>query len=1009
MPRKKNDEDALTEEVAAPQSNDDATKAKRTRTTKPKTTSESARNKDADEQKPKTARRVSARKTAPEAPPISESGAQPTLKTRTRKKPEAEKIAPIEQTDPAPASIGLKVRFRAKGEQPPPVEKTRSRGPQKAVTSKRTSRSDNAGRKEATVRPKRAPAEREPLPSTKPKPKPFSPEYPPIPTPVDAPRVARIGGRPTIVIGHEVIPPFIFFGNPSDERRAEIVLSEVARAADAGVHVHSLMIEFPVDNDLVQDAFDIATYLLNRVVEIDPAARVMFRVVFAGAPGWDKRFPSAAFRFQDGTLAEPSVSDESFWGEAKRLLGAFARGLLSLENGARILGIHLDRGEWFFADGWGYDTSRSAEDAFRLWARWRYGNDTVALQAAWFDGRARFDTLKIPEFGTVPISGESFLRESRKERRWVDYHLFLSDAHVARIQNLAHEVKRASEGRLLVAVSYGYTFEWSHPASGHLSLGKLLRTREIDIICGPPSYRDRQMGGAASFPGPIDSFALNGKLFISEEDFKTPISEGAEPDDFNPAMATPQALEAAHWRGLGSAVAHGTGIAWMDLWGNGWLNTPAIWQRARRVRDALIKATAAPASDPDVAVLIDERSIAYLSDQRAFKQLIQDSREAVLRAGVSAGFYLLSDLAHRLRFPEAKIYIFLNAWDTRPEVRAAIKNRLQRDGKTLFWVYSAGQFESGRPALERVREITGIAIRPQPFSSRAGTTILNRKHPLTELLEERALSVVDQLEPSFFAIPEEGCVVLGEYTQTGLPSLVVREITSDEDQSQTWRSVFLGEPLVNEKIIRGLCQMAGVQIWNYHGDVVHVRKPHLSIHFSGSGHRTATLPDRLHAYDIVSNQIVSADATHFRSQATDGATQVLLVGEEEEVNRLADLSSDALLTLETIPDQEPDTLDDDAFHHEVSLVGLSDADELMVMFGDQPLEEEDTHEEDTVDAPKPRGQLRTRSEQKPKPKPKPQPRSRAPSKTGPTKTRERPKSEDAESPGKIGVRFRAKE
>jgi hypothetical protein len=479
----------------------------------------------------------------------------------------------------------------------------------------------------------------------------------------------------------------------------------------------------------------------------------------------------------------------------------------------------------------------------------------------------------------------------------VDYHLFLSDAMVERIHALAYEVKKASQGCLLVAASYGYTFEWAHPASGHLSLGKLLRTREVDIIAGPPSYKDRGLGGAAAFPCPIDSFALNNKLFISEADFKTPISQATgEPDEFNPPMATPQALEAAHWRDAGSALAHSTGVCWMDLWGNGWLNTASIWARAKLVQDTLAVASTVPNHDPDVAVLIDERSLAYLSDARAFKQLVQDSREAVIRAGVSAGFYLLTDLAHRKRFPEAKLYIFLNAWDIRPEVRSAIKSRLQNGGKTLFWVYSAGMFEQGRDALERVREVTGIAIRPQPFNSLAGTTILNRRHPLTELLEERALSTVEQLEPSYYAIPEEGTTVLGEYTQTGLPSFVVREMTS-EDGHERWRSVFLGEPLINEKLIRGLCSLAGVHVWNYHGDVVHARPPFLSIHYSGTGHRIATLPDRWHAFDPLHNELIGEDATHLRSDATDGASQVLFVGEESEVMRLSATSSADVLDI----------------------------------------------------------------------------------------------------------------
>lgn len=821
-----------------------------------------------------------------------ETAAKASAPRAKRKAPEAEM-----------QSVGF--TFRTVGAQAPaPVQR-------KPTRQKRERKPPRAKKPTAEV----APPARAKLPE--------KPQREPIPIPDDAPRVVIRHGRPVLAIDGRIVPPFMFFGNPSNEARARTVFEEIRKAAQAGIHLHSLMVEFPVSEEGAQEALDLSDYLLHEALAADPEGHIMFRLVFAGAPGWEKKYPKAVFHYADGSLAEPSFSDKDFWNQAAKLLAGYIKGLLSTENARRVLGLHLDRGEWFFANGWGYDTSAAAEEAFRSWATVRYNGDRVALQSAWFEGNARFDNLRVPEYNEEPLSGEGFLRARRKERRWVDYHLFLSDTIVERIQDLSYEVKKASGGRLLVAASYGYTFEWAHPASGHLSLGKLLRTREVDIIAGPPSYKDRKLGGAAAFPGPIDSFALNGKLFISEEDFKTPISKVDEPDAFNPAMPTPQALEAAHWRGVGSALVHGTGICWMDLWGNGWLNTTAIWQRAARVRDTLIRALASPERDPDVAVLIDERSLAYLSDSRAFKQLVQDSREAILRAGVSAGFYLLSDLAHRKRFPEAKLYIFLNAWDIRPEVRAAIKSRLQRDGKTLFWVYSAGLFESGRPALERVREATGIAIRPQPFNSRAGTTILNRRHPVTELLEERALSVVDQLEPSYFAIPEEGCTILGEYTQTGLPSFVVREVSVDESPNGEWRSVFLGEPLITEKLIRGLCALAGVQIWNYHGDVVHVRPPYLAIHYSGTGHRIATLPERWHAFDAINDKMISADATHLRSEATDGNSQVLFVGEEDEVQELSSLDTEPLLEIGEIEEAEDDTISQEEHDLDVPIMTLA--------------------------------------------------------------------------------------
>jgi hypothetical protein len=457
-----------------------------------------------------------------------------------------------------------------------------------------------------------------------------------------------------------------------------------------------------------------------------------------------------------------------------------------------------------------------------------------------------------------------------------------------------------------------------------LSLGKLLRTPEIDFIAGPPSYRNREPGGSAPFPCPIDSFSLNGKLYISEEDYKTALGDrGFEPDDFNPVIKTPQALENLHWRGAGAAIAHASGVSWMDLWGNGWLKTPSIWERANKVREALIDRMAAPLSDPDVVVFIDERALAYLVDQNAFSLLVQNVRESVLRSGLSAGFYLLSDLAHRERFPEAKLYVFLNAWDIRPELRSAIKNRLQRDNKVLFWLYSAGLFDAGRDSLERAREVTGIALKPQPFHSKSGTTILNRRHPLCEAFPEKGLIGTTKLEPSYFAIPEDA-VILGEYSQTGLPSFVVREFKSEEDQALNWQSVFLGEPVVNPALIRALGQMAGAHIWNFQDDVVHARPPFLTVHCTGAGPRTLTLPNKTSAYDLLAGQWVATEATNLRFNAVDGATHMFLVGVKEELEAILGMSEVDLLRMEQLPPKSEDTLQADALSFDIPIMKLDE-------------------------------------------------------------------------------------
>jgi hypothetical protein len=758
------------------------------------------------------------------------------------------------------------------------------------------------------------------------------PPKPLIPTPADAPQIAMRDGVPTLVRNGRVYPPFFFFGGSTDERSANTVLDELKMASEAGIHLHSHLIDFEVAEDAVDSNVKLAAYHLKKSRDIDSESQVLFRLVFKAPRNWQQTYPNARYLHEDGTLAEPSVCDDEFWNVAKKCLSEFVQQLLKLDLAKHILGVQLDRGEWFIADGWGYDTSEAATRKFREWSKVRYLDDDVMLRASWFDGASSFDQLTIPLYSPEGDEGERFVRSSRKQRRYVDYHLFLSDAIVNRIGDLAYTAKEASQGSFIVGASYGYTFEWSHPGSGHLSLGKLLRTPELDFIAGPPSYRSREPGGAAPFPGPIDSFSLNGKLYLSEEDFKTSLSGGREPDDFNPMIKTPQALESVHWRGAGAALAHGSGVSWMDLWGNGWLKTTSIWDRASKVADSFTYRMGAGIGEPEVCVFIDERALAYLVDQNAFSLLVQNVRESVLRAGVNAGFYLLSDLAHREKFPEAKAYIFLNAWDIRPDLRAAIKSRLQRDGKHLFWLYSAGLFDAGRDSLERAREVTGIALKPQPFYSKSGTTILNRRHPLCEAFPDRSLVSGAKLEPSYFAIPEEA-LVLGEYTQTGLPSFVVKEFNSESDD-QKWTSIFLGEPSVNPALIRALAQMSGAHVWNFGEDVVHVRPPFLTIHCTGTGPRAIALPSKWIAYNLLNQQWVQTDSTNLRFQANDGSTQVFLVGEREEIEHLLQMDPNEVLTMSELPPKLDNTLTGDASSFDIPIMKLNewmeggDADEV---------------------------------------------------------------------------------
>lgn len=824
--------------------------------------------------------------------------------------PEAEIIAPVGAED-----VLAKLSWRPRTSPPPPPPSEAKREPRR----EQTPRPRSPKSREKPHEPKEAPIKPETAPKRAPKKEPAKQIWESVRVPEDAAQVIDHGGVPTIVHKKTVIPP-LFLTVPLSSSSKDTVLDEFRMAADKGARTVCVLMDLVIDSASLEAAIEEVQQFVGAVATVEPECRVILRASLQPQKDWEKTFKRAviATKGESG----PSISDDEYWNSAAEVVRHFVKGLAESSVGERIIGVHLDNAGWIQTNGSSYDASPAGKERFGLWLRHRYRDERVALQAAWYDGHVDFDTIAIPP-PNKGDRGEEFVRIGRSGRRWVDYNLFLSDMTAERIAQLAFQVKSASGGKWLVGINYGSTFECSYPSSGQLSLGKLLRCPNIDYFTGPTSYTSREPGASAPFPGPIDSFALNGKLFIAEEDFRTPISGPSSGSFEPPLMKTPQALESAHWRGAGAALAHGSGCTWIDLHGEGWLHSEGIWQRAAKVRASMLSRYAAPTKPSDVAVLIDERSLAYLVDPRAFEVLVQNVRESVMRSGLSTSFYLMSDLAHRENFPEARLYVFLNAWDIRPEVRSAIKTRLQRDDKVLFWLYCAGLFEAGRDALERVREVTGIALKPQPFNSKPGTHLLNVRHPLCSALPAERMAGGGQLEPSYFALPEDG-TTFGEYLQTGLPSFVIREFQKKNEGEEPWKSVFLGEPVVTPGLFRALGQLAGAHVWNFDDDVVHVKAPYVTIHCKGTGPRTITLPNNWAAYDVMNGEWATVEANSLRFNALDGATYVFYVGIREDIELRIQTVPDSALTLEAIPPRPEDTVHWDSIQFDVEIMKLDE-------------------------------------------------------------------------------------
>jgi hypothetical protein len=250
-------------------------------------------------------------------------------------------------------------------------------------------------------------------------------------------------------------------------------------------------------------------------------------------------------------------------------------------------------------------------------------------------------------------------------------------------------------------------------------------------VCDIVSYRirihehfhldeSRYPTGTMSLHGPADSAALARKIWIAEDDTRTNLA-----DEGLWLRNTPTDWEtvAQLRRNMFTAMLRKQGLYWLDLMSRGWFGrtdnastiatTAAIWGNAslvlkqwqRLLTNATLQKQSLP--PPAIAIFVDEKS----SSARPLKgkggspdgqalpgyhfenALLRMPWQTLASIGAPVRVYLMTDLL-RSEFPveHIRLAVMLNAFIVSPEVRAAVRTKLQTGGRTIVWSYTPGIF-----------------------------------------------------------------------------------------------------------------------------------------------------------------------------------------------------------------------------------------------------------------------------------------------------------------------------
>jgi beta-galactosidase len=651
---------------------------------------------------------------------------------------------------------------------------------------------------------------------------------------------------------------YVFLGGPPDP-----VENQIRLAARAGVNLLSFHVPTPWPEPGQAADWSAVDDTCRKVLELNPKALLLPRFSMDPPAWWRKAHADDVMvwdRPGEGQVGAVVASPDYRRDAAERLTALVSH--LEEKFGKHVFGYHpcgQNTEEWFYQNTWadpinGY--AKGDQRAWRAWLKEHYRSD-APLRAAWRDPQASLATVVVPSPALRRAAPNGVLRDPASERMLIDFAHFQQEAMADCVCQLARAARQASRGRKLVVFFYGYQFEFGASGNGaatagHYALRRVLNSPDIDVLCSPISYFDRDLGHGAPSMSVPESVALAGKMWLDEDDTATHLGVVFGPPPPDP-VDTLEKTNQERLRNTAQCALRNLGTWWMDLTAIGWFNDPGIWAAMTQLKplDETMLRTPRPFR-PEIAAVIDGESMMRLAAGGQVVGLPGTNwvRRPLGRIGAPYGQYLLDDVAAGR--VQAKVYIFLTAWCLSPRQRQRLlsatrdeqggQSHLRADadhrfatvpshcpkigtvpGKVRVWCYAPGYQEDDQTSLDAMRELTGFRCKKlSGVKAVAYPTAAGRKAGLSQEFGWGA-----PIKPLFAAADATAEETLARYPD-GSPGVALRR-TGDG-----W-SLFVGAPGLTSELLRLAARQAGAHLFTETDCNVYANGPYLVLHASQDG------------------------------------------------------------------------------------------------------------------------------------------------------------------------------
>ncbi|MGC3947449.1 MAG: hypothetical protein QM762_23530 [Chryseolinea sp.] len=539
-----------------------------------------------------------------------------------------------------------------------------------------------------------------------------------------------------------------------------------------------------------------------------------------------------------------SLASERWKTEATEKLKQFLSLLKALPEANSLAGIQVAGGvygEWHY---WGFienepDLSLPMQQYFRQWLTQKYKTDK-SLQQSW-GGNATLANATVPSLEQRRQTLHGVFRDPVKERNVIDYYEAQQDVVVDDILLFCKVIKDNWPRPIVTGAFYGYFYAvfGREAAGGHLQLQRLLKSKDIDFLCGPGTYYPSavEMGDPYRSRSLINSVSLHGKMWLDEMDQQTPLVPLKDPT-YKESL---QKSIAQVRRNVLFTFSKGQGLWFYDFgpsgfnggqrlkdhgtWG--WWDEPTLRNDIKTLKGVLDKQYHIPLkSVADVLLVHDTKSFYYLGSSRDHSSVAHRANNwipvGIFKTSVVHDVIHIDDLP-LVNLDQYKAVVFVNTFVMSREERAVIKNKVAKNGRHLFWIYAPGYSDGGSLDQKFIEEVTGMRMSMLQSTEAPNVTIDSSiVKNYTFSLNKPAVS------NPVFVVTDSKAQSYGTITKTTQVALASKQLK----ESTSW---FLSLPYDRAELWSFLLTKAGAHRYCSGGEIVYAWEGMLSIHSKAGG------------------------------------------------------------------------------------------------------------------------------------------------------------------------------